>query len=125
MAVVILTTGVAWLLEATMYYLVGLSFDLDQGFATFLLVAGAANLAITVPSTSGGIGPFELATREALISVGISSGAASAYAVALHGFLLLPVIVAGLGFLWAINLSLAGLTGRPREPLPASTEAGN
>lgn len=122
---ILITTTVAWLLEATMYYLVGLSFDLGEGFPTFLLVAGAANLAITVPSTSGGIGPFELATRETLTSVGVASGTASAYAVALHGFLLLPVIAAGLGFLWAVNLSLARVVRQPRAQagLPAAAES--
>lgn len=121
---ILLTTTVAWLLEGTMYYLVGLSFDLGEGFPTFLLVAGAANLAITVPSTSGGIGPFELATRETLASVGVASGAASAYAIALHGLLLLPVIVAGLGLLWVVNLSFARVVQQPeaQPSLPAAVE---
>jgi uncharacterized protein (TIRG00374 family) len=103
---VLATSLGAWLLEALMYYLVGLSFDIDEGFAAYMMVAGAANLAITLPSTSGGIGPFELLAKETLTFLGVGSAIAGAYAVALHGFLLLPVIVAGLIFLWAINLSL-------------------
>jgi len=97
---------VAWLLEAAMYYLVGRSFSIDEGFAAYMMVAGAANLAITLPSTSGGIGPFELLAKETLTFLGAGSAVAGAYAIALHGFLLLPVIAAGLVFLWAINLSL-------------------
>lgn len=103
---VLATSVVAWLLEALMYYLVGLAFDIGEGFATYVMVAAAANLAIALPSTSGGIGPFELLTKETLTFLGVGSAVAGAYAVALHGFLLLPVIVAGLGFLWAIDLSL-------------------
>ena len=111
------TTVVAWLLEATMYYLVGRSFDIDEGFAAYIMIAGAANLAITLPSTSGGIGPFELLTKETLTFLGVSSAVAGAYAVALHGFLLLPVIAAGLIFLWVINLSLGQtLSEGGREP---------
>ncbi|HZP25575.1 MAG TPA: lysylphosphatidylglycerol synthase transmembrane domain-containing protein [Dehalococcoidia bacterium] len=113
MASVLAATVIAWLLEATMYYFVGLSFDLGEPFTTYLLVTGAANLAITVPSTSGGVGPFELATRETLTSLGVASGTASAYAIALHGFLLLPVIAAGLICLWAINLSLVRVAKAP------------
>ncbi|HEU4760227.1 MAG TPA: lysylphosphatidylglycerol synthase transmembrane domain-containing protein [Dehalococcoidia bacterium] len=105
-ALVLATSAVAWLLEALMYYLVGLSFDIGEGFAAYLMVAAAANLAITLPSSSGGIGPFELLTKETLTFLGVGSAVASAYAVALHGLVLLPVIVAGLVFLWAINLSL-------------------
>ena len=109
----------AWLLEALMYYLVGLSFDIGEAFPTYLMVAGAANLAISLPSTSGGIGPFELLARETLTFVGVSSSLASAYAIALHGLLVLPVIAAGLLFLWGINLSLGQALVRPRpEPEP-------
>jgi hypothetical protein len=35
----------------------------------------------------------------------VASGTASAYALALHGLLLVPVIVVGLLFLWAVQLS--------------------
>jgi len=106
---------IAWLLEACMYYLVGVAFDLGEGFAVYLVLAGAANLAITVPSTSGGVGPFEWASREVLVAVGVASGVASAYALALHGLLLLPVIVVGLLFLWGIQLAPAAVLARAEE----------
>jgi len=113
----------AWLLEALMYYLVGLSFDIGEGYAAYLMVAAAANLAITLPSTSGGIGPFELLAKETLAFLGVGSALAGAYAVALHGLLLLPVIAAGLVFLWVINLSLArALGGASPEPVAALAE---
>jgi uncharacterized protein (TIRG00374 family) len=120
---VLATSLGAWLLEALMYYLVGLSFDIDEGFAAYLMVAAAANLAIALPSTSGGIGPFELLAKETLTFLGAGSAVASAYAVALHGFLLLPVIAAGLVFLWAINLSLGRTLGSASaEPVGALAE---
>jgi len=120
---VLATSAAAWLLEALMYYLVGLSFDIGEGFAAYLMVTAAANLAITLPSTSGGIGPFELLTKETLTFLGVGSATAGAYAVALHGFLLLPVIAAGLVFLWAINLSLRGtLSGAEGEAVAALAE---
>jgi hypothetical protein len=119
---VLATSTVAWLLEALMYYLVGLSFDIDEGFAAYLMVAGAANLAIALPSTSGGIGPFELLTKETLTFLGTSSAVAGAYAVALHGLLLLPVIITGLIFLWAINLSLGRTLSGADEAVAALAE---
>ena len=122
LVVLVLATSIgAWLMEALMYYLIGLSFDIGEGYAAYLMVAGAANLAITLPSTSGGIGPFELLAKETLTFLGVGSAVAGAYAVALHAFLLLPVIVAGLAFLWAINLSLGRTLGPAvgQPPAPA------
>ena len=122
-SLVLATSLGAWLLEALMYYLVGLSFDIGEGFAAYLMVAAAANLAITLPSASGGIGPFELLAKETLTFLGVGSAVAGAYAVALHGLLLLPVIVAGLFFLWTINLSLGRtLGGAGGEPVTTLAE---
>jgi hypothetical protein len=121
LAMIVITSTVAWALEATMYFMVGVSFSLGEAFPIYLMVAAAANLAISVPSTSGGIGPFEALTKETLAFVGVGASAAAAYAVALHALLLLPVVVAGLVFLWAINLSLGEALRRPTEPALAST----
>jgi uncharacterized protein (TIRG00374 family) len=122
-SLVLATSLGAWLLEALVYYLVGLAFNIDEGFVAYLMVAAAANLAITLPSASGGIGPFELLTKETLTFLGVGSSVAGAYAVALHGLLLLPVIVAGLAFLWAVNLSLGRtLGGAAGEPVATLAE---
>jgi len=120
LAIVVLTSTVAWLLEGTMYFMVGVSFSLGEAFPIYLMVAAAANLAITVPSTSGGIGPFEALAKETLVFVGVGTSAAAAYAVALHALLLLPVVAAGLIFLWAINLSLGEALRHPQRPTLAS-----
>jgi len=112
---------VSWLLEATMYYMVGEAFGLGLGFHVYLLVAAAANLAITLP-TPGGVGPFELGTRWALAPFDVASNTVRAYAIVLHALLLFPVIALGLFFLWAINLSLGDMLRRPAAAAePAST----
>ena len=115
------TSVVSWLLEATMYYMVGLAFGLELGFDAYLLVAAAANLAISVPSSPGGVGPFEFFAKRSVILFGVSDGLATAYAVALHALLLFPVIALGLYFLWAINLSFAEILHRP----PAAAVRGS
>jgi uncharacterized membrane protein YbhN (UPF0104 family) len=122
-AAVLITTVVAWALESTMYFMVGISFNLGEAFPIFMMVAAAANLAITLPSSSGGVGPFELLTKETLEFVGVRGGVAGAYAAALHALVLLPVVAAGLLFLWVINLSLAETLRRPAQPKLA-TSAG-
>jgi uncharacterized protein (TIRG00374 family) len=118
----------SWLLEATMYYMVGEAFGLGLGFHVYLLVTAAANLAITLP-TPGGVGPFELGTRWALAPFISASDSVRAYAIVLHALLLFPVIALGFVFLWSINLSLGEMlrpaiaAGRPPSA-PLAPPAG-
>jgi uncharacterized protein (TIRG00374 family) len=126
------TSVVSWLLESTMYYMVGLAFGLHLGFDVYLLICAGANLLIAVVATQGGVGPFEFLAQQTAIYFGVEAGLATAYAVALHALVLLPVIAVGLYALWAINLSLGevlsgrGATpvteGAPLQPTPLSDE---
>jgi uncharacterized protein (TIRG00374 family) len=111
---------VSWLLEATMYYMVGEAFGLGLGFHVYLLVTAAANLAITLP-TPGGVGPFELGTRWALAPFAVASNTVRAYAIVLHALLLFPVIALGFFFLWSINLSLSEMLQRPATAVESAT----
>ena len=123
------TSVMSWLLEATMYYMVGEAFGLGLGFHIYLLVTAAANLAITLP-TPGGVGPFELGTRWALAPFAVASDTVRAYAIALHALLLFPVIALGFFFLWSINLSLgqmlrpAAAVSEPAPTGPVEPKAG-
>lgn len=97
------TSAVAWGLEAFMYFLVGEAFGLDQPFPVYLLIAAAANIILTAPSTAGGVGPFEWAAKEVLLLYLVVEGAeevAIAYAASLHGLVLVPIALLGLSFLW-------------------------
>lgn len=98
------TTVLSWALEATAYWMIGEAFGLDLAPWLYLGVAGAANLAIAAPSTSGGIGPFEYFARETLIVFGIMTTNGTAYVLALHTLILLPVVVIGLVLLWKRQL---------------------
>ncbi len=104
---VFLTSMLAWLCEAGMFYLLAFAFDLGQPFYVLLLATSTANLAIALPSSPGGIGPFEFFCQRTLLFFGAQEALVTAYVVALHAALLLPVIVVGFGFLWLENLSLA------------------
>ncbi len=117
------TSVISWLLEATMYYMIGIAFGLHIGYDVYLLITAGANLLIAVVATQGGVGPFEFLTQQTAIYFGVGSGLASAYAVALHALLLIPVIALGLYFLWAINLSLGEvLRGRAAQAKPATLQ---
>jgi len=106
----------SWVVEASMYYVVGEAFHLDVGFDVYLIIVAAANLALSIFASPGGVGPFELATREVLVLYNVSSAAASAYAIALHALLLAPVIVIGFALLWSAQMSLREILGISQQP---------
>ena len=123
------TSFAAWGLEAAMYWMVGQAFSLELPFVVYLLVAAAANLLITAPSTSGGVGPFEWAAKAVLLiylpayGAANAEAAATAYAVSLHGLVLIPIAVVGLAFLWFFQVPLRPGPERPpppEQPPPAS-----
>jgi len=120
-----LMSAVSWLLEGTMYYMIGLAFHVDAGFHVYLLITAASNLAIAVLASQGGIGPFELVAKQTLIAAGVGSSTAAAYAIGLHALVLLPVIALGLYFLGTMGLSLGDMFRRStladREPVAATS----
>jgi uncharacterized membrane protein YbhN (UPF0104 family) len=104
---------VSWLLEATMYFIIARAFGIDEGFHVFLLLCAAANLAIAVVASQGGVGPFELVVTEVIVAFGaaggIAEGVASAYALGLHAILLFPIIALGLALMWSMQLTFGDM----------------
>ena len=116
---VVATSVAAWTLEAGAYWAIGEAFALPLAPALYLAVCAAANLAIAAPSTSGGIGPYEFFAREVVVHFGTSAAAGTAYALALHAFVLAPVTVAGILLLWRRHLGIATLA-TTRVPVEAN-----
>lgn len=125
---------VSWLLEATMYYIVARAFGIHLGFEVFILVTAAANLAIAIIATQGGIGAFELVVSRTIIAFSVGAGTAAAhptsaqastYALGLHALLLVPIVVIGLVLMWSMDLSFSDMLSRtePAEE-PAPVPAG-
>ena len=106
--------------EAAVYYIIALSFDLDQPFQVILLMTATSNLATAVPSTIGGIGPFEVVAKSTLVAFGVTGEAAAAYAFFVHIVVLwLPVNILGVLFLWRENFSFLQLArSRPIDLSP-------
>lgn len=102
-----LLTAPVWMLEATMYYLMGLGFRLGVPYHAFLLTTSSSNLATSLPSSAGGVGLFEYATKLTLEAMAVSPEVAAAYAIVLHAVLLAPVTLLGMLFLWLGNMSLS------------------
>jgi uncharacterized protein (TIRG00374 family) len=117
-----------WLFEGGMYVMIGFSFGLDSLMSSWafvltvlLLVTAAANLALTLPSSPGGVGPFELLAAASLVLVGVDNDLAASYALGLHVVLLVPVTLLGLFYWWKQSYSLAKLTNAGKsseQPVP-------
>ncbi len=72
-------------------------------------MTAAANLSVSVPSSQGGLGPFEFFVRQTLVLSGVAAPLATAYALALHAVLLIPMISLGLVSLWVTGISLGDI----------------
>jgi uncharacterized protein (TIRG00374 family) len=94
-AAVVLATAASWLLLALSSWLLLLACGVDGSFAVGLLVVVAANLALVIPSSPGGLGVFEAAVVAALAAERVGATPAFGYAVVLHALNLFPYIVAG------------------------------
>ena len=77
--------------------------------AAMLAVVSTSNLGTALPSSQGGIGPFELFAVATLVVLGVQREAAIAYTIVLHVALLVPVTILGLLYLWVGKESLVQL----------------
>jgi len=104
----------SWMLEASTYWLVSFAFNLHVDYATMLLVVGVVNLAGLIPASPGQFGVYEYFVILALGAVGVDKTQATAYALAVHVVIWLPVTLAGFYFLIRRGLGLDAVTHTER-----------
>ncbi|MEA2641626.1 MAG: glycosyltransferase 2 family protein [Chloroflexota bacterium] len=110
---VFLLSLLAWLIEASMYFVIMTGFHVIGGLAAAALGTAVANLATLVPSSPGYIGTFDLALRQVLVGVfGNAGEEADGFTIVVHLALIVPVVVVGLFFVWREDLSLPELRRR-------------
>jgi hypothetical protein len=123
-----------WLLEAGLFFLIGLSFGLDNVYddliemaVAMVLVTAIANIGSSIPLAPGGLGLFEWVARETLVLLPLATvdvAVATAYVAVVHFSLLLPMIVLGQVFLWGQQVSLSTLSRAGRSALAGPTPVG-
>jgi uncharacterized membrane protein YbhN (UPF0104 family) len=95
---------IAWAFEGMLYvsaaHLVGLKSDWAGPWAA----VSQANLSFLIPSSPGGIGPFEWACKDALQRHGAAAGAAGLFGLLIHVYLLITLTAVGGGLFLAHRL---------------------
>ena len=81
-----------------------------------------ANLSFLIPSSPGGIGPFEWACKDALMRHGATAAASSIFGLLIHAWLLVAITLTG--GIWFLVHRLHTAAGKPLieeiETLPAA-----
>jgi glycosyltransferase 2 family protein len=117
-AVVIVTSVVSWTMEGVVFKCVAQALGVPLPLRFGVMADAAANLAISAPSSQGGIGPYEFFAQRTFILASVGSSEAAALALAVHALVILPVTIVGLLSLWRINVSLGqALRGEQAVPL--------
>ena len=108
---------VIWGLEIAVFYIVAIAFGFLELYPEYFKMAmlmgiltAVANIVSSVPAVPGGIGMFELVSRELLLlfrGMNLNRPLASGYVSVLHATLMVPVTVLGQFLLWKDSLSLS------------------
>jgi uncharacterized protein (TIRG00374 family) len=106
----ITSSFLSWGLEASVYWIVSLAFNLGVSYPTMLLVVGVVNLAGLIPASPGQFGVFEFFVSTVLIAVAVPDAQAQAFALVVHMVIWLPVTLVGLFFLARQGLGLGAIT---------------
>ena len=102
-----------------MYWVIARAFHIEESFLTLAFVGASANLALSIPSSQGGVGPFQWVAKEALLKFGVATNTAAAYALALHVLLVVPVTLAGVVVFWLLVPARRSLLARRAETIRA------
>lgn len=124
LGLVALTSVLAWLFEASMYYTLALGFGGAVrdvvGPAATLLTTGVANLSTLIPGAPGYVGQFEFGVKLVLDgALGVPEGQALAYAILVHAALWFPITLLGVVEWFRQQLSVRQLQGEGAETEPA------
>jgi uncharacterized protein (TIRG00374 family) len=108
---VALTSVLAWLFEASMYFVLAYAFGGTvrevMGIAATLLTTGVANLSTLIPGAPGYVGQFEYGVSLVLHgALRVPESQALAYAILVHAALYFPITILGIIVWFRQQLSL-------------------
>ncbi|MGH7677832.1 MAG: lysylphosphatidylglycerol synthase transmembrane domain-containing protein [Gemmatimonadaceae bacterium] len=98
-----------WLVQPVAFWIMFKAIGIEAPFSAALLVQGIIVLAVTVPSTPGFFGLFEVAAQKGLGLYGVNESLALAWALTFHVLSLIPITVIGLYYLARSGVHLGEL----------------
>jgi hypothetical protein len=98
-----------WLVQPLAFWIMFKAIGIGAPFSAALLVQGIIVFAVTVPSTPGFFGLFEVAAQKGLGLYGVSESLALAWALTFHVLSLIPITVIGLYYLARSGVHLGEL----------------
>lgn len=115
-AMALFHTWLLWVVGLGGNYFTSRAFGLDLPWhaPVFFLVVQA--IGVMIPSSPGFVGTFHAAAVLGARFYGVPEGVALSFAVVVHIVSFLPVVLAGLAFLWRENLTLGRLVSTREEP---------
>jgi uncharacterized protein (TIRG00374 family) len=121
LAMVILTSLLAWLFEASMYYTLAIGFGASvrdtMGVAETLLTTGVANMSTLIPGSPGYVGQFEFGVKLVLNgALRVPEGQALAYAILVHAALYFPITILGVLEWSRQHLTMSQIRAEADEP---------
>jgi glycosyltransferase 2 family protein len=111
-------SAVVWTITAASALALFPAFDLSLSISSAWLIIVATSLAMTVPSTSGGLGVYEAAVQTSLVAAGTSASTALSFALVLHAINFAPISITGALAAWD-TLAHPGSGDRPAASIPA------
>ncbi len=112
----------AWLIEASMFYLIAIACGLVVAPFAPILAVGAANLGTMIPALPGYVGTFDFPLIAVMTLFQVERAAATGYTIVVHAALIVPVVIVGLLLIAREGLTLGTVTRPPlpTEPQPSS-----
>lgn len=108
----ILWSAAIWTVITVYYWVVLLAFDPAQSFVAGLAFNSVTALGMTVPSSPGAIGVFEVLGRETMVLFGMEAEAGLSYTLVAHVIVYVTYILLGLLSMLQQNLSYAEIQRR-------------
>lgn len=104
LALALMLSAAVWVVATLSVFALFPAFDIPLSTASAVLVIVATSLALTVPSTSGGLGVYEAAVQSSLVAVSVSASTALSFALVLHAINFVPICLTGVLASWGTIL---------------------
>jgi uncharacterized protein (TIRG00374 family) len=105
-----------WLLQPFAFWLGFKAVGIDVPWSAALLVQGAIVVGVSVPSTPGYFGPFEIAAAAALPLYGVAKPAATTWALLFHVASFIPITLIGIYYFARLGLKMSDIRSASGDP---------